>query len=60
MIKLAFEQLVKDLSLSQDFEMIFEFIKSFGSEIETVLLSVINKAALKSNNYWLMAIIPKL
>jgi len=60
MIKLSFEQLLHDLCYTQDFEMIYEFIKSFGAEIETALISVINKSSLKSNNYWLMAIIPKL
>jgi hypothetical protein len=60
MIKLTFEQLLQDLQYNNDFELIYEFIKTFGDEIESILISVINKSSLKSNNYWLMAVIPKL
>ena len=40
--------------------MIYEFIKLFGPELVSVKLKGINKTSLKSNHYWLMAIIPKL
>ena len=46
--------------MGHDFEMIYEFIKEFGKELTSLKLRVINKTSLKSNHYWLMAIIPKL
>ena len=60
MIKLAFEQLIEDLSLNQNFELIYEFIKTFGEHLETINIRITDKKSLKSNHYWLMAIIPKL
>jgi len=59
-LKLAFEALICDLNINHDFEMIYEFIKTFGKELTSVKLRVMDKTALKSNSYWLMAIIPKL
>jgi len=43
-----------------NFEVIYEFIKHFGDEIRTLKINLINKKSLKSNHYWLMAVIPKL
>ena len=40
--------------------MIYEFIKTYGEHLETINFSMVDKTSLKSNNYWLMAIIPKL
>lgn len=51
---------MRDLSLNHDFELIYEFIKSFGNHLTTVKIQVLNKSSLKSNSYYLMAIIPKL
>lgn len=59
-VKLVFENLVNDLFLSHDFEMIYEFIKEFVKDLTSVKLRVQDKTSLKSNHYWLMAIIPKL
>ena len=59
-LKLAFEAIVCDLHINHDFEMIYEFIKTFGKELTCIKLRAIDKTSLKSNHYWLMAIIPKL
>jgi hypothetical protein len=52
--------LIEDLSLNQNFELIYEFIKTFGEHLETINIRITDKKSLKSNHYWLMAIIPKL
>lgn len=59
-LKLVLEMLITDLPFNLNFQFIFEFIKAFGDEIETLKLCIIDKTSLKSNHYWLMAIIPKL
>jgi len=59
-IKLVFEYLQKDLTYNQDFQILFEYIKTFGRDISCVKLKMIDTTSLKSNNYWLMGIIPKL
>lgn len=59
-IKLIFERIQQDLDLTHNFEMIYEFIKVFKSDLTNIKLLAINKTSLKSNNYWLLAIIPKL
>jgi hypothetical protein len=59
-LKLFFEQLIDDLDLTHNFEMIYEFIKVFGPELKTLKLKMIDKKSLKSNHYWIMAILPKL
>jgi hypothetical protein len=60
MIKLAFEYMLRDLGLNQNFELIYEYIKTFGEHLQSVNFRVIDKTSLKSNHYWLMAILPKL
>ena len=59
-VKLAFEQLIQDLDLTHNFEMIYEFIKEYQADLKTLKLRIIDKSSLKSNHYWLMAILPKL
>jgi len=60
MIKLAFEYILTDLELNQNFELVYEYIKAYGEHLESVNFRIIDKTSLKSNHYWLMAIIPKL
>ena len=60
MIKLVFEELLKDLCLNYNFEIIYEFIKLFQADISVVKFMLIDTTHLKSNNYYLMGIIPKL
>mmetsp|Transcript_34673 Transcript_34673/g.53118 ORF Transcript_34673/g.53118 Transcript_34673/m.53118 type:complete len:432 (-) Transcript_34673:998-2293(-) len=59
-LKLVFEQMASDLQYNQNFGALYEFIKQFGTDLEYLKLRVIDKTGLKSNHYWLMAIIPKL
>lgn len=60
MIKLTFEELVKHVAMNYNFELIYEFIKVFEQELETVKILLVDSTHLKSNNYYLLAIIPKL
>lgn len=59
-LKLVFEQLIIDLDLTHNFEMIYEFIKVFEKDLTSLKLRIIDKTSLKSNHYWVMAILPKL
>jgi len=59
-LKLAFEKILFDLQYNLNFEIIYEFIKAFGDELDSVVIKMINKTKLKSNHYWLMGVIPKL
>ena len=59
-IKLVFEKLLDDFEYNKNFEIVFEFIKTYGDLIENLSVKLIDKTGLKSNHYWLMAIIPKL
>jgi hypothetical protein len=59
-IKLAFEFITFDLFYNMNFEIIYEFINMFGDELDSVIIKVIDKKHLKSNHYWLMAILSKL
>jgi len=59
-VKLALEQIIMDIQHNQSFELAFEFIKLFGGEIENLKVKIIDKTSLKSNHYWLLALIPKL
>lgn len=60
MIKLCFEDLIKHLNLNYNFEFIYEFIKLFMDDLTSVKFLLLDSIHLKSNNYYLMAIIPKL
>lgn len=60
LIKLVFEKLLDDFEYNKNFEIVFEFIKTYGDLIENLSVKLIDKTGLKSNHYWLMAIIPKL
>lgn len=59
-MKLFFEQLIIDLDLTHNFEMIYEFIKVFQEDLTSLKFRLIDKTSLKSNHYWIMAILPKL
>lgn len=59
-LKLVFEQMLQDIPINHDFELIYEFIKSFGTELTAVNIKPMDKSSLKCNNYWLLGIIPKL
>ena len=56
-LKLAFEKILQDLHYNFNFEFIYEFINAFGEELDSIVIKVIKKTSLKSNHYWLMAIL---
>jgi hypothetical protein len=58
--KLCFEQMIENLPLTQDFKLMYKYIQQLGGEIESLRIPVINKTKLKSNNYWLMALVSKM
>lgn len=60
MIKLVFEQLLVELQHNQNFELIYEFIKAYGNDLQCIKLDLIDKTHLKSNHYWLLAVLRKL
>lgn len=43
LIKLTFELILSDLHYHQNFEIIYEFIKVFGDEIDSLLIRMVNK-----------------
>ena len=49
-----------DLEFTHNFEMIYEFIKEYGDQLTSLKLRVVDKKSLKSNHYWIMAILSKL
>ena len=51
---------MNDLEYNQNFEIIYEFIKLFENDLTCIKINILDKTSLKSNHYWLMAIIPKL
>ena len=59
-IKLTFEYLQRDLQHNQDFEILYEYIKTFKKDLTSIKLKMIAITHLKSKNYWLMSLIPKL
>ena len=59
-VKLVFEFLMNDLEYNYNFEIIYEFIKVFVEDLTCIKINILDKTSLKSNHYWLMAIIPKL
>lgn len=52
--------MIEDFQYNQNFELVYEFIKEFGGLIENISIKMIEKRALKSNHYWMLAFIPKL
>ncbi len=51
---------MNDFEYNQNFEIIYEYIKLFVDDLSCIKINIIDKTSLKSNHYWLMAIIPKL
>ena len=59
-LKLVFEYLMQELEKNKDFETIYEYIRTFGKQLTSVKLKIINKSGFKSGHYWLLGIISKL
>lgn len=58
--KLCFEQMLDTLSTTCNFPLMYEYINKLGTEIPVLRVSIIEKTKLKSNHYWLMAVIGKM
>lgn len=58
--KLCFEQMLSNLAVTCDFKMMYEYINKLGSEISVLRVNTIDKTKLKSNQYWLMALVSKM
>ena len=43
-----------------NFQLMYEFINKLGNEISVLRISIIDKTKLKSNHYWLMALLGKM
>lgn len=52
--------MLNNLTITCDFKMLYEFINKLGAEIPVLRVSIIDKTKLKSNHYWLMAVIGKM
>jgi len=52
--------MVDNLMVTCDFPLLYEFINKLGTEIPVLRVSIIDKTKLKSNHYWLMAVIGKM
>lgn len=58
--KLCFEQMIANLAITCDFKMMYEYITRIGPEISVLRVCTIDKTKLKSNQYWLMALVSKM
>jgi hypothetical protein len=52
--------MIDDFQYNQNFEIVYEFIKTYGDLLENVSIKLIDKTSIKSNHYWMMAFFPKL
>jgi hypothetical protein len=58
--KLCFEDMLQNLPVTCDFKLMYEYIDRMGSDIPVLRLETIDKTKLKSNQYWLMALVSKM
>jgi len=58
--KLCFEQMIANLGLTCDFKLMYKYIQQLGPEIEVLRIPTIDKTKLKSNQYWIMALVSKM
>jgi hypothetical protein len=52
--------MLENLSTTCDFELMYEFIHKIGPSVHVLRVATIDKTHLKSNNYWLMALLGKM
>jgi hypothetical protein len=45
---------------SLDFKLLYKYINTLGSEIPVLRVNMVKKTQLKSNNYWIMALVGKM
>jgi hypothetical protein len=58
--KLCFEQMLDFFGQSLDFQLLYKYINALGSEIPVLRVHMVKKTHLKSNNYWIMALVGKM
>lgn len=58
--KLCFEQMLANLAVTCDFKLMYEYIDKLGGEISVLRVETIDKTKLKSNQYWIMALVSKM
>jgi hypothetical protein len=52
--------MICNLSITGDFKLMYEFINKLGSQIPVLRIETIDKTKLKSNQYWIMALVSKM
>ncbi len=52
--------MLDNLMITCNFPLMYDYINKLGSEISVLRLSIIEKTKLKSNHYWLMAVLGKM
>lgn len=58
--KLCFEQMLEHFLQTLDFKLFYKFITVLGSEISVLRIPALDKTKLKSNHYWLMALLGRM
>lgn len=52
--------MLENLPITQDFKLLYDYMNHMGTYIPVLRIPIIDKTKLKSNNYWLMAVIGKM
>ena len=58
--KLCFEQMLEHFLITLDFKLFYKFISVLGPEISVLRIPALDKTKLKSNHYWLMALLGRM
>lgn len=58
--KLCFEEMIENLPVTCDFKMMYDYINKLGPLIPVLRIPIIDKTKLKSNHYWIMALVGKM
>jgi len=58
--KLCFEQMLDYFGKTLDFKLFYDFINWLGDHVPVLRVNMVKKTHLKSNNYWIMALIGKM
>lgn len=49
-----------NLGVTNDFKLFYDYIIKIGCEVPVLRVATIDKTSLKSNQYWLMALVSKM
>jgi hypothetical protein len=58
--KLCFEQMLDYFGKTLDFKLFYDYINWLGDYVPVLRVNMVKKTHLKSNNYWIMALIGKM